>query len=46
MSGSELFWSSGTWLFVVGQVLVLVIVGVIYAYQARREQEALGGGRR
>jgi len=46
MSGSELFWSSGTWLFVLGQVLVLVIVSVIYVYQARREQEALGGGRR
>lgn len=41
MSGSELFWRSGTWLFVVGQLVVLVIVGVIYAYQARREQEAL-----
>jgi hypothetical protein len=40
VSGSELFWKSGTWLFFVGQLLVLVIVGIIYAYQARREQEA------
>jgi uncharacterized membrane protein (DUF485 family) len=41
VSGSELFWRSGTWLFVVGQLVVLVVVGVIYAYQARKEQEAL-----
>ncbi len=41
MSGSELFWRSGTWLFIVGQLLVLVLVGLIYAYQARKEQEAL-----
>jgi hypothetical protein len=40
VSGSELFWESGTWLFFVGQLLVLVVVGIIYAYQARREQEA------
>jgi len=40
VSGSELFWKSGTWLFFVGQLLVLVIVGIIYAYQVRREQEA------
>lgn len=41
VSGSELFWRSGTWLFFAGQILVLVIVGVIYIYQARKEQEAL-----
>lgn len=40
MSGSELFWKSGTWLFFVGQLLVLVIVWTINAYQARKEQEA------
>jgi hypothetical protein len=40
VSGSELFWRSGTWLFFVGQLLVLVIVWIIYTYQARKEQEA------
>jgi hypothetical protein len=40
VSGSELFWKSGTWLFFVGQLLVLVIVWIIYAYQARKEQDA------
>jgi hypothetical protein len=40
VSGSELFWKSGTWLFFVGQLLVLVIVWTINAYQARKEQEA------
>ncbi|MDR7542753.1 MAG: hypothetical protein QN120_00710 [Armatimonadota bacterium] len=45
MSGSELFWKSGTWLFFVGQILVLVIVAIIYAYQARKEQEARQGSR-
>ncbi len=40
MSGSQLFWSSGSWLFFVGQLLVLVIVWIIYAFQARKEREA------
>ncbi len=40
LSGSELFWTSGTWLFFVGQILVLVIVWIIYAFQARKEAEA------
>ena len=40
MSGSELFWSSGAWLFFAGQLLVVVVVLIIYAYQARRDREA------
>lgn len=41
MSGSELFWSSGTWLFLLGQGLVIVLAVGLYFYQGKKEAEAV-----
>ena len=40
MSGNEIFWSSGTWLFFAGQAGALVFVIALYLYQGRKEREA------
>lgn len=40
MTGSELFWSSGTWLFFAGQGAVVIFVLALYWYQGKKEREA------
>lgn len=40
MSGSELFWSSGTWLFLLGQASVIVLALGLYFYIGKREADA------
>jgi hypothetical protein len=40
MSGSEIFWSSGTWWLIFGQFLFLILVLMIYFYQGRQERKA------
>ena len=40
LPGSELFWSSGTWLFFVGQAAVWVLALYLYYFQGRKEREA------
>lgn len=40
MSGSELFWSSGTWVFFLGQAAVVALVVYLYWYQGRQEARA------
>lgn len=43
MSGSQLFWSSGTWLFLLGQFLVIVMCVGLYFYLGKREAAARRG---
>ena len=40
MTGSEIFWQSGTWWFFVGQLAVLGLIVYMYYAQGRREREA------
>ncbi len=40
MSGLELFWSSGTWWFFVGQLAIVVLVVYLYISQGREEEKA------
>jgi len=40
LSGSELFWASGTWLLFVGQVVAFLIIIGVYCYQGKKEREA------
>ncbi|HSW09824.1 MAG TPA: hypothetical protein VLK32_02850 [Bacillota bacterium] len=40
MPGSQLFWSSGTWLFFVGQAAVWALALYLYYFQGRKEREA------
>lgn len=37
VDGSSLFWSSGTWVLFLGQLLTLAVVVAIYRYQGRKE---------
>ncbi len=46
MSGSELFWQSGTWLFFVGQLAVMVLVVWLYFAQGKAEQRAIEKARK
>lgn len=41
VSGSELFWSSGTWLFLLGQASVIVLAVGLYFYLGKREADAV-----
>jgi hypothetical protein len=41
VSGSELFWSSGTWLFLLGQAAVLALAVGLYFYIGKREADAV-----
>ena len=41
MSGSQLFWSSGTWLLFVGQILAVLVILAVYFYQGKKEKEAI-----
>lgn len=41
MTGNEIFWSSGTWVFFVGQGAVLLFVLALYYYQGRKERESM-----
>lgn len=44
MTGSEIFWSSGTWLFFLGQGVVLLLVIALYFYQGRKETSGVKPG--
>ncbi len=46
MSGSELFWQSGTWWFFVGQLAVVVLVIWLYIAQGKAEQRAIEKARK
>lgn len=41
MSGSQLFWSSGTWLFLLGQASVILLALILYFYIGKREADAV-----
>jgi hypothetical protein len=43
LSGSQLFWSSGTWLFMLGQGLVIVLVVGLFFYLGKKEAQARKG---
>ena len=40
MSGSQLFWASGTWLLFLGQIVAFLIILGVYIYQGKKEKEA------
>jgi len=40
VSGAELFWTSGTWIFFLAQGLVLVLVVFLYWYLGVKEKQA------
>jgi preprotein translocase subunit YajC len=40
VTGSELFWASGTYWLILGQFLFLIVVLIIYFYQRQQEHKA------